>query len=95
MRELCQHQRESAPSPFIFVSERSSQLSPPGFFSIVERAGVVADLSIKVHAHMLRHSTGNGAQLFVFSGWRDQHQDAVLSLICGAFSRAMFNKVIL
>ena len=25
---------------------------------MVERAGVVADLGIKVHAHMLRHSTG-------------------------------------
>ena len=24
----------------------------------LERAGVVADLGIKVHAHMLRHSTG-------------------------------------
>ena len=25
---------------------------------MVERAGVVADLGIKVHAHMLRHSAG-------------------------------------
>ena len=25
---------------------------------IVERAGLVADLGIKLHAHMLRHSTG-------------------------------------
>ena len=42
MRELRQHQRESPPSPFIFVSERGSPLSPPGFSRMVERAGVVA-----------------------------------------------------
>ena len=58
MRELCQHQRESPSSPFIFVSERGSPLSAPGFSRMVERAGVVADLGIKVHAHMLRHSAG-------------------------------------
>ena len=58
MRELRQHQRESPSSPFIFVSESSSPLSAPGFSRTVERAGVVADLGIKVHAHMLRHSTG-------------------------------------
>ena len=45
-------------SPFIFVSQRGSPLAAPGFSPLVERAGVVADLGIKVHAHMLRHSTG-------------------------------------
>jgi Phage integrase family len=58
MRELRQHQRESLQSPFIFVAGRGSPLSAPGFSRMVERAGVVADLGIKVHAHMLRHSTG-------------------------------------
>jgi integrase len=58
MRELRRHQRESPPSPFIFVSERGAPLSAPGFSRMVERLGVAADLDIKVHAHMLRHSTG-------------------------------------
>ena len=57
MRELCKHQRESPQSPFIFVSGRGSPLSAPAFSRMVERAGVVADLGIKVHAHV-RDSTG-------------------------------------
>jgi type 1 fimbriae regulatory protein FimB/type 1 fimbriae regulatory protein FimE len=58
MRELRRHQRESAASPFVFVSERGAPLSAPGFSRMVERAGIVADLGIKVHAHMLRHAAG-------------------------------------
>ena len=57
MRELCKHQRESPQSPFIFVSGQGSPLSAPAFSRMVERAGVVADLGIKVHAHV-RDSTG-------------------------------------
>jgi hypothetical protein len=30
----------------------------PVFSPIVERVGLVADLCLKLHAHMLRHSTG-------------------------------------
>jgi integrase len=58
MRELLRHQRESPTSPFMFVSERGAPLSPPGFAKMVKRAGEAADLGIKTHAHMLRHSTG-------------------------------------
>jgi integrase len=58
MRELRRHQRESPPSPFVFVSERGAPLSAPGFSRIVERAADVADLGIKAHAHMLRHACG-------------------------------------
>jgi type 1 fimbriae regulatory protein FimB/type 1 fimbriae regulatory protein FimE len=58
LRELRKHQRESSPSPFIFVSERGAPLSAPGFSRMVERTGVEAKLGIKVHAHMLRHATG-------------------------------------
>jgi integrase len=58
MRELRRHQRESAPSPFVFVSERGAPLSAPGFSRLVERAAIVADLGIKAHAHMLRHACG-------------------------------------
>ena len=53
------HQRESAPSPFVFVSERgaplsSARLRPPGR----ARKPLAADLGIKAHAHMLRHACG-------------------------------------
>ena len=58
MRELRRHQRESAQSPFVFVSERGAPLSAPGFSRMVERAATVADLGIKAHAHMLRHACG-------------------------------------
>src|SRR6202040_4157309 len=47
MRELRRHQRESASSPFVFVSERGAPLSAPGFSRLVERAAIVADLGIK------------------------------------------------
>jgi integrase len=57
-RELRRHQRESAKSPFVFVSERGAPLSAPGFSRMIERAAVVADLGIKAHAHMLRHACG-------------------------------------
>jgi len=58
MRALRKHQRESARSTFVFVSERGAPLSAPGFSRMVERAGRAAKLGIKVHAHMLRHACG-------------------------------------
>ena len=58
LRELRKHQRESPTSPFMFVSERGTPLTAPGFSRMVERASIAADLGIKVHAHMLRHATG-------------------------------------
>ena len=58
MRELRRHQRESAQSPFVFVSERGAPLSAPGFSRMIERAAIAADLGIKAHAHMLRHACG-------------------------------------
>jgi len=58
MRALRRHQRESAKSPFVFVSERGAPLTAPGFSRMVERAAVAADLGIKAHAHMLRHACG-------------------------------------
>jgi site-specific recombinase XerD len=58
MRELRRHQRESAQSPFVFVSERGAPLSAPGFSRIIERAAITADLGIKAHAHMLRDACG-------------------------------------
>ncbi|MFZ3354707.1 MAG: tyrosine-type recombinase/integrase [Xanthobacteraceae bacterium] len=58
MRALRRHQRESRPSPFVFVSERGAPLTAPGFSRMVERAAVAAGLGIKAHAHMLRHACG-------------------------------------
>jgi integrase len=58
MRALRKHQRESARTAFVFVSERGAPLSAPGFSRMVERAGRAAKLGIKVHAHMLRHACG-------------------------------------
>ena len=58
LRALRRHQRESANSPFVFVSERRAPLSAPGFSRMVERAAVSAKLAIKTHAHMLRHACG-------------------------------------
>jgi integrase len=58
MRALRKHQRESARSAFVFVSERGAPLSAPGFSRMVERAGRAAKLGIKVHAHMLRQACG-------------------------------------
>ena len=58
MRALRRHQRESQPSPFVFVSERGAPLTAPGFSRMVERAAVTAGLGIKAHAHMLRHACG-------------------------------------
>ena len=58
MRELRRHQRESAQSPFVFVSERGAPLSAPGFSRMIERAAIAAHLGIKAHTHMLRHACG-------------------------------------
>jgi integrase len=58
LRDLRRHQRESAKSPFVFVSERGAPLSAPGFSRMIERAGAEAKLGIKAHAHMLRHACG-------------------------------------
>ncbi len=58
LRALRRHQRESERSPFVFVSERGAPLTAPGFSRMVERAAISAHLSIKAHAHMLRHACG-------------------------------------
>jgi integrase len=58
LRALRRHQRNSAKSPFVFVSERGAPISAPGFSRMVERAALAAKLSIKAHAHMLRHACG-------------------------------------
>lgn len=58
LRALRKLQRESAASPFMFVSERGAPFGTAGFARMVERAGRSAGLPFKPHAHMLRHACG-------------------------------------
>jgi integrase len=58
LRALRRLQRESATSPFVFVSERGAPFTTAGFARMMERAGIVASLGLKVHPHMLRHACG-------------------------------------
>jgi integrase len=58
MRALRRLQRESEPSPFVFVSERGAPFSTAGFGRMIERAGAAAGFEFKIHAHMLRHACG-------------------------------------
>ena len=58
MRALRRLQRESKPSPFVFISERGAPFTTAGFARMMERAGRGAGLLIKVHPHMLRHACG-------------------------------------
>lgn len=45
-------------SAFVFVSERGAPLSRSSVAAIVRRAGEGARIELKLHPHMLRHSTG-------------------------------------
>jgi integrase len=58
IRALRRLQRESAPGPFLFVSERGAPFTTAGFAKLVERAGKAAGLAFKAHPHMLRHACG-------------------------------------
>jgi integrase len=58
MRALRRLQRESEPSPFVFVTERGAPFTTAGFARMAERAGAAAGLGLKVHPHMLRHACG-------------------------------------
>lgn len=58
IRQLKQMRRESAPSRFVFCSERGGPLSNRSVHHIVQKAGEVAGLPFSVHPHMLRHAKG-------------------------------------
>jgi site-specific recombinase XerD len=59
LRALRRLQREQEPkSPFVFTSERSGPFTTAGFARMMERAGVEAGLTFKVHPLMLRHACG-------------------------------------
>jgi type 1 fimbriae regulatory protein FimB/type 1 fimbriae regulatory protein FimE len=59
LRALRRLQREQEPkSPFVFTSERAGPFTTAGFARMLERAGSEAELSLKLHPHMLRHACG-------------------------------------
>jgi site-specific recombinase XerD len=58
LRALRRLQRESVTSPFVFVSERGSPFTTPGFARMIERAAATAGLELKANPHMFRHACG-------------------------------------
>jgi integrase len=58
MRALRRLQRESEPSPFVFVSGRGSPFTMAGFTRVIERAATGVGLDLKAHPPMLRHACG-------------------------------------
>jgi type 1 fimbriae regulatory protein FimB/type 1 fimbriae regulatory protein FimE len=58
LRALRRLKRENKASEFVFTSERGDPFSTEGFARLLQRAGKVAGLTIKVHPHMLRHACG-------------------------------------
>jgi site-specific recombinase XerD len=50
--------KRHAASPFIFVTERGAPFTVSGLAKLIERAGIEAEMSFKVHPHMLRHACG-------------------------------------
>src|SRR5215831_2405661 len=45
-------------SPYVFVTEAGTPVTPAWFLRMVQRTGTGAKLPFPVHPHMLRHSTG-------------------------------------
>jgi site-specific recombinase XerD len=58
MRALRRLYRESHARTFAFVCERGAPFTTAGFARMMERAGVAADIGLKVHPHMLPHACG-------------------------------------
>jgi integrase len=58
LRVLRQLQREYPDSNYLFVSERDTVMAAAIARGIIERAGKIAELSLRVHPHMLRHACG-------------------------------------
>jgi type 1 fimbriae regulatory protein FimB/type 1 fimbriae regulatory protein FimE len=45
-------------SPYVFITESGTPVTPAWFLRMVQRTGKAAKLPFTVHPHMLRHSTG-------------------------------------
>ena len=58
LRALRKLMRDYPETTYVFVSERKSPMTASTFRKMLSRAGKEAKLSLSVHPHMLRHSTG-------------------------------------
>lgn len=58
LRALRKLQRESDPSPYLFITERGSPMTAAGFRKLLSRIGSNSSLTFSVHPHMLRHGCG-------------------------------------
>src|SRR5262249_14120721 len=45
-------------SPYVFVTEAGTPVTPAWFLRMIQRTGKAAKLPFPIHPHMLRHSTG-------------------------------------
>jgi integrase len=55
LRALRRLQREQAPGPHVFVSERGAPMAPKNFHALIQRLGERAGMPFAIHPHMLRH----------------------------------------
>jgi integrase len=58
IRALRRLQREQAPGPHVFTSERGGPMTPKSFHALIERLGKRAGMPFPIHPHMLRHACG-------------------------------------
>lgn len=58
LRALRRLRRETPASPYLFLSERKSPLTPAAFRKMLATVGQAAGLHFPVHPHMLRHGCG-------------------------------------
>lgn len=58
LRALRKLQRESQPSSYLFITERSSPMTAAGFRKMLTRVAECSSISFSVHPHMLRHACG-------------------------------------
>jgi site-specific recombinase XerD len=94
LRALRRLQRESKPSPFVFVSERGTPFTTAGFARMIERAALGAGLELKAHPHMLRHACGyalanKGHDTRAIQGWLG-HRSITSTAVYTALSPTRF-----
>lgn len=58
IRALRQLQRHYPSTDYVFITERKAPITASTFRKMIARAGIIAQLSLPIHPHMLRHSTG-------------------------------------
>lgn len=58
LRTLRAIRRDNPHCEYIFMTERKAPITDSSFRKMIARAGVLANLDMPIHPHMLRHSTG-------------------------------------